>query len=234
MFEYLSTSILYYYYLITNHPRIIPSSLDQGIPFFNRKSNFIFEYSDFKLIYVQLMNRSIAIFFTFIFLLNVIGYYVIYLGINLKADNKATLEIENSTYDRTQTVTIKIPLTLPYPLQNGFERVSGDFEHEGEFYKLVEQKYENDTVYVVCYKNNDMKQAHAVLNDIVKQSTDQSSPNQSSKTQVGVLKDYNPVTEEITIQLPSAIGTIETFSKAADKFASRELPVPTPPPNAVC
>ena len=180
------------------------------------------------------MKRNIAIFFTFIFLLNVIGYYVIYLGINLKADNKANSEIEDSTYDRGQTVTIKIPLALPYPLQNGFERVSGDFEYRGEFYKLVEQKYENDTVFVVCYKSNEMKQARAVLNDIIKQSTDQSSPNQTSKAQVGVLKDYNPVTEEIIIQRPEAIGFIEPLSKSTDQFISRDLPVPTPPPNIIC
>ncbi|MBI1767189.1 MAG: hypothetical protein HYR67_02305 [Bacteroidetes bacterium] len=180
------------------------------------------------------MKRIIAIFFTFIFLLNVIGYYGIYVGMVHKANVKADRAIDDNTYDRAQTVTIKIPLTLPYPIQNGFERISGNFEHGGEFFTLIEQKYENDTVYVVCLKNLEKKQAHAVLNDIVKQSTDQSSTNQTSKALVGFLKDYNPLSEEIVIQSPMALSETMPISKVVDKLLSQELPVPTPPPNAVC
>lgn len=180
------------------------------------------------------MKRSISIFFVVIFLLNVIGYYGIYVGMARKADIKADRAIDENTYDRAQTVTIKIPLSLPYPIQNGFERISGDFEYEGEFYKLVEQKYENDTVFVVCLKNNEKKQALAVLHDIVKQSTDQSSTNPTSKVVVGFLKDYNPANGEIFIRSPFLLDGATKSARFADKLLSLELSVPTPPPNEVC
>ena len=167
-------------------------------------------------------------------MLNVIGYYGIYLGMVHKADLTADRAIDDNSYDHAQTVTIKIPLSLPYPTQNGYERVSGDFEHQGEFYKLVEQKYENDTLFVVCLKNSEMKQAVAVLNDIVKQSTDQSPTNQTSKGLVGLLKDYNPVTEEIVLQTPFVSDGVMPQVDDSFNLLSLELSVPTPPPNKAC
>lgn len=181
------------------------------------------------------MKRGTAIFFTFIFLLNVIGYYGIYLGMIHKANVKTDRAIDEDTYDRSQTVTVKIPLSLPYPTQNAFERISGDFEHNGQYYKLVQQKYENDTLFVVCLKDNEKKQALAVLQDIVKQSTDQSPTNQTTKSLVGLLKDYNPVTEEIVIQSPVILDGIMPSARVTDKkLLSLELSVPTPPPNGAC
>ena len=36
----------------------------------------------------------------------------------------------------------------------GYERVNGEFEHNGEFFKLVKQKLENDTLNIVCIKDH--------------------------------------------------------------------------------
>jgi hypothetical protein len=152
------------------------------------------------------------------------------------ANSKADQAIENNSYDQSETVTIKIPLTLPYPVQNGFERVSGDFEYNGEFYKLVQQKYENDTVYVVCLRNDDQKKAVEVLSDLVKQSTDQlpASSNQNTKTLTGLLKDYNPVIEEIQLSSRIALDIKKQFESIDSKVLSRDYPVSTPPPNFNC
>jgi hypothetical protein len=182
------------------------------------------------------VKKLTAIFFLFIFLFNVVGYYGIYVGIVQKADREANREIENSSYNQSQTVTIKIPLTLPYPIQNGFERIAGDLEHQGEYYKLVEQKYENDTLYIVCLKNIEKKRALKVLNDLVKQSTDQSpsSNQQNTKTLTGLLKDFNPATSEISLQSPEILTQARRIILAQHKVLTPEFPVPTPPPNGVC
>ncbi len=181
------------------------------------------------------MKKVISILLIWIFLFNVIGYYGIYAGMLHHANKKADQQIEDNNYDKAQTITFKIPLTLPYPVQNSFERVSGDFEHEGEFYKLVEQKYENDTVYVVCLKNDEGKKAVEVANDFVKQSTDQTpSSNQNTKTLTGLLKDYNPVVEEISLTSPEVIAITKPFTSIGSKITNQDLPVPTPPPNGNC
>jgi hypothetical protein len=181
------------------------------------------------------MKKIVAISLIWIFLFNVIGYYGIYAGMLHQSNKKAEQQIEDNNYDKSQTITFKIPLTLPYPVQNGFERLSGDFEHEGEFYKLVEQKYENDTVYIVCLRNNEVKKALEVANDFVKQSTDQSpSSNQNTKTLTGLLKDYNPVVDEITLASPEVIAITKPFISNGNKILNLDFPVPTPPPNGNC
>jgi hypothetical protein len=182
------------------------------------------------------VKKPAALFLLNIFLFNVVGYYGIYIGLVHKADRTANHEIENNSYDQSQTITIKIPLTLPYPVQGEFERASGDFEHQGEFYKLVQQKYENDTVYIVCLKNTEKKHAMSVLKDMVKQTTDQSSSSnhQGSKILSGLLKDFNPVTSEILVQAPESLAQAKQFISIEHKILTQEFPVPTPPPNGNC
>ena len=146
-------------------------------------------------------------------------------------------KIDNEQYKEDQTVTIKIPLSLPYPVQAEYQRVEGDFEHQGEFYKLVKQKYSNDTLYVVCIKSAEEKKAFKVFSDLVKLSTDQtaSTPNnQNSKTIVSIIKDYNPVVEEIHFAPRMSIDLAKPFASLSVSIPSQDLPVFSPPPEVIC
>jgi len=181
------------------------------------------------------MQRSVAIFLMCVFLFNVIGYYGVYAGLRHRANSNLARAIDNDTYDKTQTITIKIPLVLPYPTNGEVERLSGDFEYLGEFYKLLQQKYENDTVHVTCLRSEDHKNAGRILHDLVERSTDQSSaPNQNTKTLGGMLKDYNPVFEVIRLREQVAFDVKKQFASVDAKVLVREYPVATPPPNFSC
>jgi hypothetical protein len=167
----------------------------------------------------------------------VIGYYGIYMAMLRQARVALNEKIDNEQYQEEQIVTIKIPLTLPYPVQEDYQRVQGDFEHQGEFYKLVKQKYSNDTLYVVCIKSAEEKRAFKVFSDLVKLSTDQSSPssnNQSSKTIVSVIKDYNPVVEEIHFAPRQSIDLAKPFAFLTITILSQDLSVFSPPPETTC
>ena len=76
-------------------------------------------------------------------------------------------------YSELETFEFKIPLNIPYPIQNrGFDRVHGAFEFDGEFYELVQQKLERDTLYVVCIKNA----SESRLGNSVPKGCDESGP----------------------------------------------------------
>ncbi len=183
------------------------------------------------------MKRVLSIALIVLFLFNVIGYYGIYMAMLRQARVALNEKIDNDQYKDEQTVTIKIPMTLPYPVQDEFQRVQGDFEHQGEFYKLVKQKYSNDTLYVVCIKSAEEKKAFKVFSDLVKLSTDQSSSsstNQSTKTIVSIIKDYNPVVEEIHIAPRQSIDLAKPFAFLTVTILSQELAVFSPPPEASC
>jgi hypothetical protein len=172
-----------------------------------------------------------------IFLFNVIGYYGIYVAMLRQARVALNEKIENDQYQDDQTVTIKIPLTLPYPVhQNYFERVTGDFEHQGEFYKLVKQKYANDTLYVVCIRSADEKKAFKVFSDLIKISTDQHAPthHQGTKTLVSIIKDYDPEVCDIHFAPRLSIELTKSFSFYNTRVLSQDSPVFSPPPEISC
>jgi hypothetical protein len=184
------------------------------------------------------VKRILSIALVVVFLFNVIGYYGIYVAMLSQARTALNEKIDNEQYKEDQTITVKIPLALPYPVQQDeFQRVQGDFEHQGEFYKLVKQKYSNDTLYVVCIKNVEEKKATKVFSDLVKLSTDQSSSstnNQNAKTIVNIIKDYNPVMEQIRLAPSEAIELGISFTFFSTTILSQDLTVFSPPPESVC
>jgi hypothetical protein len=173
----------------------------------------------------------------FLFLFNVIGYYGIYMAMTRQANIAIDRQIDNDEYEADQTVTIKIALTLPYPVQqNNFERIQGDFEHQGEFYKLVKQKYLNDTVYIVCIKNNGEKKAFKVFSDFVKLSTDQSSSStsQHAKVLANLIKDYSPVISEVNFSPRESIELASIASFYNNLILGQDYQEFSPPPEAGC
>jgi len=173
-----------------------------------------------------------------VFLFNVIGYYGIYMVMLHQANVAMGEKIVHNQFNENQTVTIKVPLTLPYPsADESYERAEGDFEYQGEFYKLVKQKHAKDTLYLVCVKSVEEKQAFKIFSDLVKISTDQTpsdTHNQNSKTIASLIKDYNPVLEKINLTSRQAIGLHEFFQFSESSISSQDLPVFSPPPESIC
>jgi hypothetical protein len=200
----------------------------------------IFDFSGKKSIYVSIIKvkKALSIVLVVVFLFNVIGYYGIYVAMLSQARTALNEKIDNDQYKEDQTITIKLPLTLPYPgQQNEYQRVEGDFEHQGEFYKLVKQKYLNDTLYVVCLKNVDEKKAVKMFSDLAKLSTDQSSApsnNQNAKTVVNIIKDYNPVVEQIQLAPRQVIELGISFTFFSTNILSQDITVFSPPPESTC
>ncbi len=183
------------------------------------------------------VKKLISIVLVIIFLFSVVGYYGIYMAMLRQANIAIAHQIDNDDYGVDQTFTIKIPLTLPYPIQQDeFQNLQGDFEHRGEFYKLVKQKYLNDTLYVVCLRNIDKKKAFKVFSDFVKLSTDQtsSSNNQSTKTILNFIKDFNSLTSRIEYSDRVGIDLKLPFPLLKPRILSWYKVINSPPPEVNC
>lgn len=98
-------------------------------------------------------------------------------------------------YDESHAIILKVPVSIPYmPDQLNFERVNGKFEHEGELYRIVKQRYAKDTLTVVCVKDTEHKKIDMVLTDYVKTFTDKTDESKSAtKSTISFLKDYLPI-----------------------------------------
>jgi hypothetical protein len=122
------------------------------------------------------------------------GYYGVFLGLHLKNDIAQSKALDADLYDQSNAITLKVPVSIPYmPDQSDFERVNGQFEHNGELYRLVKQRYAQDTLTVVCIKDQEHKKIDLALTDYVKTFTDKATDNKSSsKTTISFIKDYLP------------------------------------------
>ena len=178
------------------------------------------------------MKRFIAILLIFLLLFNALGILGLFVGLRYKTSNDLVERLDNHDYLEEQTVTLKVAMTIPYHLDTEFERVDGEIEHNGEFYRLVKQKLEKDTLYIVCIKDQDSKRIKQALADYVKTFTDKPVDAKSTgKFISSFIKDFLPTSLEIT---PASAGWNYTVALAntIDSFNSRSLAVFSPPPQA--
>lgn len=173
------------------------------------------------------MRKLVSIVMLFVFLLNVLGYYGIFIGLRLKNVQELVQRLDSNTYSQSETFTFEIPLTVPYYTnsQSEYQRVDGEFEHNGEVYRLVKQKLTQDALYVVCVKDQGSKNINQALADYVKTFSDKpESGKQGAKTITApsLIKDYISFTiaidnnsfgwESITTNPISLKNLIPTFS----------------------
>ena len=102
---------------------------------------------------------------------------------------------DEGTYDASRSVVIKLPIAIPYVDSRGFERIDGTFEYKGDFYRLIKQKFQNDTLHIVCIKDERHKEIHKELIRYTETFGDQ---NGSVTKTMDFIKDYLPNTTGIS------------------------------------
>jgi hypothetical protein len=128
-------------------------------------------------------------------LFNAMGFYGLFVGLRFKSASDLVERLNNQQYNEEEAITVKVPITVPYTLSASeeFERVDGEVEHQGEFYRLIKQKFENDTLYIVCIKDRESKRIHNALADYVKTFTDKPvDGKQNGKISLNFIKDFLP------------------------------------------
>jgi hypothetical protein len=110
------------------------------------------------------LKRLIATLFIVLILFNVLGYYALLVGLQYKNTVDTVQQLNVDKYNKADAITVKIPMPVPDALESQtFERVNGDFEYNGEVYRLVKQRLYLDTFRIVCVKD---KTATAIRNTI--------------------------------------------------------------------
>lgn len=149
------------------------------------------------------MKKVVSFGLIAVLLMNTLGYYAIFLGLQYKNKVAMTERFDAEQYDESQTITIEIPITVPYMTDDAdFRRVDGTFEYKGEFYRLIKQKYSKEILTVVCIKDTENKRITDAMSDYVMSFTD-TGDDQDSKITISFIKDYIPQTFSI---LRSSIG----------------------------
>jgi hypothetical protein len=139
------------------------------------------------------MNRLISSALLLILLFNSAGYYFGYIVLRYHAHLELSHHLDLDDYRDAETVTVKVPLTVPYYADSKeYERVNGAFEYKGEFFKLVKQKLERDTLYIVCIKDVRERGLFAIMADFAKLSTEGLATSTPLKLMGSLIREYVP------------------------------------------
>jgi hypothetical protein len=138
------------------------------------------------------VKKPLTLILLALFLLNVLGYYGVFVGLQVQSGQTMRDQFDSENYVSGHEVTIKVPITIPYASDSrGYERVDGEFEHKGQVYRLVKQKLQSDTLYIVCVLDNQASTINQALTDYVKTFTDKPfNAKQNAKTGTVFCKDY--------------------------------------------
>lgn len=168
-----------------------------------------------------------------VFLFNVGGYYIVFWGLRFQSDQELNRRLDANLYTRSETIEIKIPIALPYPIYtDDFQRVDGRFEHGGEFFKLVKHKLQNDTLYIVCIRDPESRHLVNTFTDYIQLAQSLPGTNQKALDFLGKLaKDFVSRAYIGLVQEGGFSATVP-FCAVAALFEPRSIPVCTPPPEA--
>lgn len=141
--------------------------------------------------------------------------------------------LDADKYSSEDLVVLAVPISLPYPIQqNGYERVNGEFEYQGEYYNLVKQRLENDTLFMVCIRD---KQEKRLANAFSEYTNLANSLPTSAKHTIDLLgklfKDYTS-TEFTFISTVTGWFLDVPFAEKEFTVLQRNYPIPSPPPKA--
>jgi hypothetical protein len=111
------------------------------------------------------MKRPIAAILLLLCLFNTVGYYGLYPLLRVHSAHVLNQRIDAGSYTSDETVTLRLPLSLPYLLagQGDDHRLQGSLRYQGTLYTLVSQRIEADTLYVVCLPNHEAHRVASVL-----------------------------------------------------------------------
>lgn len=169
------------------------------------------------------------------FLFNVGGYYIVFWALRYQINQEISNRLEGNHFENDEMISLKIPIALPYVNNDeGYRQATGQIEYRGEFYKLVKQKQEGDTLIIVCIKNHEERQLVKTMIDYANLSND--LPFQSKKTQgllSKLLKEYASLQQKniisnngwTIVHVPNTIASL-----SLDTF---EPSVQGPPPKSI-
>lgn len=181
------------------------------------------------------MKKVLSILLLVVFLFNVGGYYIVFWGLRFQKDKQLSSRLDANLYDPGETIELKIPITLPYPVQSEeFQRVDGRFERDGQFYKLVKHKLQDDTLHIICIRDHATRHLVDAMSDYVQltQALGGTDTNQKALHYLSKLIKVYYYQIPLTLLHRMANDIRMQFCVKPDLIPQLIIPVQSPPPRS--
>jgi hypothetical protein len=162
------------------------------------------------------LRKLTAISFILILLVNLGGYRLIIAGMQSKADSRLESYIDNSRYEESQLIELRVPLNMPYQERyTEFERHYGEITIDGQAYTYVKRKIEGGVLVLKCIANKARQELKKVNDDQAKNNSAQ-QPQSSGKKQNSFAKifsgDFDDKSPQFNLSVPAASENMYDFN----------------------
>lgn len=138
------------------------------------------------------MRKIAAILFILILAFNFCGYRLVISFLQNKADAKLETRIDNSDYDESQLIEMRVSMNMPYQERyTEFERHYGEITIDGKAYTYVKSKIEGDVLVLKCIANESKQQLKKTADNLAQSNSGQEQENNGKKQSFSVLKIFN-------------------------------------------
>ncbi len=177
------------------------------------------------------MKQIVATGCFFLLLLNMLGQSMTVWFIEELHENPATHHLGE------ELVEIKIPLSIPYGTNWQNDAPSGLIRYGDAFYNIMEQRYENDSLYTLMQANLSAREQFFALADRIQQEfghdTQADGPMQKGvKLFSSAFKHYLSVGNLVTFFVWELLPQVSHAGLISACFSSLSLSPLTPPPDA--
>jgi hypothetical protein len=178
------------------------------------------------------MRRLIAIMLLFVLLFYHAGYYGFYINALYQLESSWNLKIEKGDLPENLLQTKSIFISFPYqPDQPDYLPVSEKLELEGRYYRVVKQRYAQDTLHIVYINDIEREQLKLSFNDWIQTITQKPVSKEGKQIILtNLTKNYLPIHFGCSFNSLFSDNPIH-FKNYYFSFKSPFLKIPTPPPQ---
>jgi len=179
------------------------------------------------------LKKILSIFLFVCFAIYHFGYYAFYFSYDQHLESKWEEKIYGENSVKVQETLIEIPLSAPYMAnQEQFQPTNTSFKKDGQYFRAIKQRYQNDTLQIVVVPDTDRKMLDNTVKKWISSLVDDEFPDgEDSKTSVKLfIKDY---------LLPDTFSFKSDFSISIDQkpvldflaYSNRYEGIDSPPPQ---
>ncbi|MEK6478782.1 hypothetical protein WJR50_14645 [Catalinimonas sp. 4WD22] len=179
------------------------------------------------------MRRFAAILLLLVFFLYHLGYYGFYLAISHQLDQQWNAKVYDDHLMDEDLLHTSIPLSIPYqPDQQEYEPHSGKLEIDGNYYRIVKQRYAQDTLHIVYVNDTLQTELDASVNEWLASIIQQPVNSDSTGFQLWKVLAKDFIIDEFWVLVqPERLLAAQPYRQSMIIPYDNSLAVPTPPPQ---
>lgn len=181
------------------------------------------------------MRKTVAIFLLFCFALYHFGYYAAYFSFRLQIENHWSEKIYSANQNSLEERMMEIPLSIPYMAdEEGFRATNTSFQKDGQYYRVIKQRYINDTLQMVYVPDSAKKNLESTIKQWVSSLVQDELPDSGNNSLLGKIfvKDYTQPINNFDFSI--SIKNDKNYNGFVFlTYQNQDINLTTPPPELV-